>query len=72
MKSETYHYYYLHMQMIMGPITPSMWMQEEEEYSNQTLESFLSITKKWMDANHLKINISKTDYIKFGNPRQLG
>ena len=25
-----------------------------------------------MDANHLKINISKTDYIKFGNPKQLG
>ena len=25
-----------------------------------------------MDANHLKINISKTEYIKFGNPRELG
>ena len=25
-----------------------------------------------MDANHLKVNISKTEYIKFGNPRQLG
>ena len=25
-----------------------------------------------MDANHLKINISKTEYIKFGNARQLG
>ena len=25
-----------------------------------------------MDANHLKINISKMEYIKFGNPRQLG
>ena len=25
-----------------------------------------------MDANCLKINISKTEYIKFGNPRQLG
>ena len=25
-----------------------------------------------MDANCLKINISKTEHIKFGNPRQLG
>ena len=46
--------------------------REEEEHSNETLESFLSITKNWMDANHLKINISKTGYIKFGKPRQLG
>ena len=45
--------------------------REEEEYSNQALESFLSITKHWMDANCLKFNISKMEYIKFGNPRQL-
>ena len=25
-----------------------------------------------MDGNCLKINISKTEYVKFGNPRQLG
>ena len=25
-----------------------------------------------MDANHLKINISKTEYIQFDKPRQLG
>ena len=46
--------------------------REEEEYSNQTLESFLSITKNWMDANHLKINISKMEYVKFVKSRQLG
>ena len=46
--------------------------REEEEHSNEKLESFLSIIKNWMDANHLKINISKTEYIKFGNSRQLG
>ena len=46
--------------------------REGEEHSNQTLELFLSITKNWMDANHLKIIIIKTEYIKFGNPRQLG
>ena len=44
----------------------------EEKYSNQTLESFPSITKNWMDANHLKIKISEMEYVKFGNPRQLG
>ena len=29
--------------------------REEEDYSNQKPESFLSITKHWMDANHLKL-----------------
>ena len=48
------------------------YSREEEEHSNETLESFLSITKHWMDGNNLKINISKTECIKFGNPRQLG
>ena len=46
--------------------------REEGDYSSQMLEPFLSITKQWMDENHLNINISKTEYIKFGNPRQLG
>ena len=45
--------------------------REEEEYSNQTLESFLSIAKIWMDANCLKINIPKMEHVKFGNSRQL-
>ena len=58
------------MQVIMGPITPSMQTQEKKR--NQTLELFLSITKNWMDANCLKITISKMEYIKFGNPGQLG
>ena len=30
MKSETDHYYYEDMQMIMGPITPSMQSQEKK------------------------------------------
>ena len=67
MKSETYHYYYLDMQMIMGPITPSMQTQEKKR--NIVIRS---IIKNWMDANHLKINISKMEYVKLGNPRQLG
>ena len=50
----------------------NMNSRKEEEYSNQRLELTLSITKYWMDANCLKINISKMEYIRFGNPRQLG
>ena len=42
--------------------------REEEDYSDQTLELFLSITKHRMDANCL---ISQKWSTSFGNPRQL-
>ena len=39
--------------------------------SNEHLELFLGGTKEWIDMNQLKINISKTECIRFGNQRQL-
>ena len=39
--------------------------------SNEHLELFLGRTKEWMDMNQLKINMSKTECIRFGNWRQL-
>ena len=39
--------------------------------SNEHLELFLERTKEWMDMNQLKINISKTEFIRFGNQRLL-
>ena len=39
--------------------------------SNEHLELFLERAKEWMDMNQLKINMSKTAFIRFGNQRQL-
>ena len=40
-------------------------------WSNEYLDLFPEGTKQWMDRNQLKINISKTEFIRFGNQRQL-
>ena len=42
-----------------------------EMCSNEQLELFLERTKEWMDMNQLKINMSKTEFIRFGDQRQL-
>ena len=39
--------------------------------SNEHLEFILERTKEWMDMNQLKINISKTEFIRFGYQRQF-
>ena len=43
----------------------------QEICSNEHLESFLERTKELEDMNQLKINMSKTEFIRFGNQRQL-
>ena len=45
--------------------------RSQEMSSNEHLELFLERTKEWMDINQLKINMSKTEFIRFGNQRQL-
>ena len=39
--------------------------------SNEHMQLFLERTKECMDMNQLKINMSKTELIRFGNQRQL-
>ena len=42
----------------------------QEMCSNEHLELFLERTNEWMDINQLKIILSKTEFIRFGNQRQ--
>ena len=43
----------------------------QEMGSNEHLELFLERTKELIDINQLKINMSKTEFIRFQNERQL-
>jgi hypothetical protein len=44
---------------------------EEEKCSVGTLEQCAKIIAVWMNENRLKLNTSKTEYIKFGNQCQI-
>ena len=42
----------------------------QDRCGNEHLELFLERTKEWMDMNQLEINMSKTEFTRFGNQRQ--
>ena len=46
-------------------------LRTEERCSNEHLELLLERTKEWSNMNQLEINMSKTEFIRFGNQKQL-
>ena len=49
----------------------SVYSRTQEMSIDEHLELFLERTKEWMDMNQLKINMSKIEFMRFGNQRQF-
>ena len=45
--------------------------REDENTTKTSIEDCMLNVKKWMDETHLKMNPSKTEFIYFGNNKQL-